>query len=51
MEHRLTLPVLSIAAPSRWVAAAPLDELLRHEGFTGEQIAERILAALPALGV
>jgi transketolase len=50
-ERRLALPVLPIAVPSRWVAAAPLAELLRHEGFTGEQIAERILAALPALGV
>jgi transketolase len=41
-------PLLSIALPNRWFKPALLDDVLHHEGFTGQQIAERILAALPS---
>jgi transketolase len=40
-------PLLSIALPNRWFKPALLDDVLHHEGFTGQQLAERILAALP----
>ena len=39
-------PFLPIALPNRWFKPALLDDVIQHEGFTGEQIAERILAAL-----
>jgi transketolase len=37
--------VLPIALPERWFRPALLDQVLRYEGFTGPQIAERIAAA------
>ena len=39
-------PLLSVALPNRWFKPALLEDVLQYEGFTGEQIAERILAAL-----
>ena len=38
-------PLHSIALPDRWFKPALLEDVLEHEGFTGRQIAERILAA------
>lgn len=44
LQHRLAPQVLPIALENRWFKPALLDDVLQHEGFTGEQIAERILA-------
>ena len=38
--------VLPIALMDRWFRPSRLDEILRHEGFTGEQIAEKIISTL-----
>jgi transketolase len=45
LHHRITANVLPLAVPDRWFKPALLDEVLQHEGFTGPQIAERILNA------
>lgn len=46
MRVRRTAYVLPIALPRRWFVPALLDEVLREEGFTGAQIAARVLEAL-----
>lgn len=45
VRERLMCPVLPIAFEDRWFKPALLDDALRYEGFTGEQIAQRILTA------
>ena len=42
-----TADVLPIALEERWFKPALLPDVLRYEGFTGEQIAVRILERLP----
>jgi transketolase len=37
---------LPIALEERWFKPAILDDVLAHEGFTGEKIAAKVLATL-----
>ena len=46
LDRRLTGNVLSIALDGRWFRPGLLDDVLRHEGFTAPQIAERVREAL-----
>jgi transketolase len=39
--------VLPIALKDRWFKPGRLEDVLHHEGFTGEQIAEKIISTLP----
>src|SRR3569833_1671691 len=43
LKHGLTANVLPIALNERWFKPALLPAVLQHEGFTGKQIAEKIL--------
>ena len=43
LKHHLTADVLPIALDHQWFKPALLNDVLRYEGFTGEQIAERVL--------
>jgi transketolase len=43
LQQQMTAPVLPFALRERWFKPALLDDVLRYEGFTGEQIAERIM--------
>ncbi len=47
LRHGQTANVLPFALNERWFKPALLNDVLRHEGFTGEQIAARILERLP----
>lgn len=47
LKHKLTGNALPIALEQRWFKPALLDRVLEYEGFTGKQIAEKILKALP----
>jgi len=47
LRHGQTADVLPIALEERWFKPALLPDVLRYEGFTGEQIAARILERLP----
>ena len=47
VHHGQTADVLPIALEERWFKPALLPDVLRHEGFTGEQLAARILEHLP----
>jgi transketolase len=46
MANEKTAKVLPISLNERWFKPALLNEVLEFEGFTGEQIAEKILAKL-----
>jgi transketolase len=46
VRHHLRSQVIPFALQHRWFIPALLDDVLEHEGFTGEQIAERILEEL-----
>jgi transketolase len=46
LGEQRTARVLPIALEERWFKPALLDRVLEHEGFTGEQLAARIEAAL-----
>lgn len=46
LKHAVMAPVLPIALNSCWFKPAPLYEILSYEGFSGEQIASKILVAL-----
>ena len=48
LRHGETAEVLPLALEERWFRPALLNEVLRFEGFTGEQIAARILERVPA---
>lgn len=43
LKHGLTANVLPFALNERWFKPTLLPDVLRHEGFTGKQIAEKIL--------
>jgi transketolase len=43
LKHSLTAKVLPMALKERWFKPALLPNVLEHEGFTGKQIAEKIL--------
>jgi transketolase len=43
LKHRTTAHVLPFALQDKWFKPALLDKVLQHEGFTGKQMAERIL--------
>jgi transketolase len=47
LRHGQTADVLPFALKERWFKPALLNDVLSHEGFTGEQIAARILERLP----
>lgn len=47
LRHGETAHVLPLALDERWFRPALLSEVLRFEGFTGEQIAARILERVP----
>lgn len=46
LRHRLAAAVLPIALENRWFRPGLLNDVLACEGFTGEQIAGRILKSL-----
>jgi transketolase len=46
LRQRITARVVPFALEHRWFKPALLLDVLRHEGFTGDQIAERILQIL-----
>ena len=46
LRHRVSPRPLAIALEARWFKPALLPDVLRHEGFTGAAIAQRILDAL-----
>jgi transketolase len=46
LRRRMTADVLPIALENRWFVPALLDDVLRTEGFTGRQIASRIVGRL-----
>lgn len=48
LRHGETADVLPFALDERWFRPALLNDVLRYEGFTGEQIAARILERVPA---
>lgn len=48
LQHGLTARVLPISLEQRWFRPALLQDILYFEGFTGAQIAARILARLKA---
>lgn len=43
LKHRTTANVLPMALNEKWFRPALLPSVLEHEGFTGKQIAEKIL--------
>jgi transketolase len=43
LKHRTTAQVMPIALEEKWFKPGRFDEVLAFEGFTGKQIAERIL--------
>ncbi len=43
LKNRTTADVLPLALDEKWFKPGLLSEVLKYEGFTGEQIAERIL--------
>ena len=43
LKHGLTANVLPFALNEKWFKPALLPNVLQHEGFTGKQIAEKIL--------
>lgn len=43
LKHALTANVLPIALNEKWFKPSLLPNVLQHEGFTGKQIAEKIL--------
>ncbi len=47
LRHGEKADVLPFALDERWFKPALLPDVLRHEGFTGDQIAARILERLP----
>jgi transketolase len=47
LRHGETADVLPFALDERWFKPALLNDVLRFEGFTGEQIAARILERYP----
>lgn len=44
LRNKIMCDVLPIALKDKWFKPALLQDVLEHEGFTGEKIAERILA-------
>lgn len=48
LRHRVTARVLPIAFRDRWFTPALLDDVLRREGLTAEQITETIMTELVA---
>ncbi len=48
LRHGETAEVLPFALDERWFRPALLNDVLRYEGFTGEQVAARILERVPA---
>lgn len=49
LKHKLTGNVLPIALEHKWFKPALLDRVLEYEGFTGKQIADRILKRITEL--
>ena len=47
LHHGETADVLPFALDERWFRPALLNDVLQYEGFTGEQIAARILERVP----
>lgn len=43
LKYRQTAPVLPIAMKDKWFRPALLEDVLEYEGFTGKQIAEKIV--------
>ena len=46
LKHRVTCRVLPFALEHRWFKPALLNDVLDYEGFTGAQIAEKILLSM-----
>ncbi len=48
-RNRMSCDVLPIAMENRWFKPALLEDVLKHEGFTGAQLAARIMQRLRGL--
>src|SRR5262249_25428090 len=46
VRHGMSRRLLPLALEERWFAPARLSDVLAHEGFTADRIAERIVEAL-----
>jgi transketolase len=46
LRNRMTAQVLPLSLTERWFKPALLQEVLNHEGFTGEKIAGKVIAEL-----
>jgi transketolase len=46
LRNRVTAQVLPLSLTERWFKPALLQEVLNHEGFTGEKIAGKVIAEL-----
>jgi len=46
LEHNTICRVLPIGLGARWFKPALLQEVIEHEGFSGEQLASKILTSL-----
>ena len=51
LQHRTTANVFPIALNERWYQPGLLSEVLTHEGFTGPQLADRVLKELAEVEV
>ena len=51
LRHRQAAHVFPLALPDRWFRPGLLAEVLRHEGFTGPQIADRVARELAEVAV
>lgn len=49
LKHQLTCKTIPIALEERWFKPALLQDVLQYEGFTGEQLAERIIKSDPLI--
>lgn len=51
LKHRQTANVFPLALNERWFKPGLLPEVLEYEGFTGKQIADKVLKELVQVGV
>jgi len=51
LKHRTMVPVIPLALREKWFRPALLPDVLEYEGFTGRQIADRILRELAQVEV
>jgi len=50
VRHGVLCPLQSISLGERWFKPALLPDVLAHEGFTGQAIADKVLSAIAEIG-